>query len=254
LQQWHPAACLPATTTTHRRPTDAVWCPPNILPLLITEFFKKTKYMKQQIKYVQYTIIACTLIAAFYGCKREAPAAGSDALQTSGLQKLQAWYQSQPATQGLKNTSAKLPAADIQWDRAVYNAADKGWAAPMAIKKSGKGSSAFMFFTASQDAAGSIGQGGYAMVIPDNAKMRAANIQNFAVTPGMLAFATVPAGFSGAIIQYDMDKALVKASYYQGGVLQPGTAARLAAKSESSSTDAAPDPSVVDQCQGAPMV
>jgi hypothetical protein len=193
---------------------------------------------------------ACILMAALHGCKRETPAEVGNA----GVQKLQEWYQSQPVT--VKKTSSRqlpsLPAASMQWSGAVYNEGDKAWIVPMRINSSNISSKAFLFFTAGQNAQGSISGGNYAVVIPDNTIMSTADVQALAVTPGMLALANVPASFSGAIIQYGMDKAFSKTVYYQSGVLQPGIAARLTVKADGS--DGAPEPTAADECEGAPLI
>jgi hypothetical protein len=198
----------------------------------------------------QFIITACIVLAAFYGCKRENPVTGDD---NAGVQKLQAWYQSQPATAIVNITSSRqlpsLPAASMQWSSAAYNEADKAWIVPMRIKKNNTGNMVYLFFTAGQNAQGSISGGGYAVVIPDNTKMSVADVQALGVMPSMLALANVPASFSGAIMQYGMDKAIIKTAYYQSGVLQAGKEVRLTAKAEGSSDGGGPKPTLADACQ-----
>jgi hypothetical protein len=210
--------------------------------------------MKKKFK---YALLACFAIAVFYGCKRETMVNNAETRQIAAVQKLRNWFESlQPTTTAKKDAvkTINLPAADMQWSRAIYYPDDKVWITPMTIKKNSSGSTAFVFFTASEDKQGSIANGSYVVLVPDSKKMTAAAIQAFTVLPAMLNFTNVPAGFSGAIFQYSMDKAFVQAKHYESGVLQPGKTDLLTAKAGSSGANDNPSPNIVDECEGGEII
>jgi hypothetical protein len=173
------------------------------------------------------------------------------------LQQLRSWYQSQQtgtASKKMAATTISLPAAEMQWNKAVYYPDDKAWIVPMAIKKNSVGTQAFVFFAASQDAKGNIEKGNYIVLLPNSKKMTTTAIQTFTVLPAMLNFTYVPTAYSGAILQYNMDKAFAQAKHYQSGVLQPGKTDLLITKTSSKGASSDPEPSIVDQCQSGQIV
>lgn len=200
------------------------------------------------------TLVAAVLLPLAFGCKRENlhdfnanPVAAAPATN-----KVQQWLKDNPGRQrtAVQRARTTLPNFTLQWQDAQFDAAARThWVPATATPTKQAGAKPNTYLVATENEQGQITGGQYIMVLPNTQKMGKDKTDY-----GLLAMLarTKPAekaGYSGALLYYDIQGQLTGSQVYDAGQLQPKATANLAARD---AADADPDPNyVVQECGGA---
>jgi hypothetical protein len=205
------------------------------------------------------TLVAAALLPLALGCKREnvAPANQLEASNTA-TQKVQQWLKGNPkALTGLRagqktdrKAGTALPNLRLQWAATGFDAATHTYWVPADMANNKKsGHTANMYLVATENEQGQVTGGQYIMVLPNAKKMGSEAARG--VNPAALLSNEKPkdlpagqAGFSGAVLQYDLKGQLTGSQVFEGGQLQPHATANLAIRDEGQGS---PSPNKVQQ-------
>jgi hypothetical protein len=225
----------------------------------INQFKSTTMFYK-----LKKTLVAAALLPLALGCKREEmtkpPIPNQLGTQQTATNrpphKVEQWLKTQSAPQpvGGRKAGTALPSLTLQWAGAGFDAATNTHYVPAAITNSTKaGGTAQAYLVATENEQGQVTGGQYIMVLPNAKKM--GNEAAKGVNPAALLANEKPkdlpagqAGFSGAILQYDLKGQLTGSQVYEGGQLQPKATANLAIRDEG---EGSPSPNKVQQECGA---
>jgi hypothetical protein len=209
------------------------------------------------------TLVAAALLPLAFGCKRENPNQLSTSPITAAPEtsKVQQWLKGNPkALAGLKmarKAGTTLPDFTLQWQDAGFDAASHThWVPATPANEKRTVSKPSTYLVATENGQGQITDGQYIMVLPNAKKMGASAANGFnhallAARPNV-----TPAGFSGALLYYDVAGQLTDSKVYEGGQLQPNATANLAARKTAKAAakgEAEEDPSpntVINNCDG----
>ncbi len=200
--------------------------------------------MKVNIKNVLSALVlmaAILVLSAITSCKKNTLPANEGNTLNARTQKIKAWFEEQPATEGRqKNTAAngsKLPPLALQWHKTSYFAGEHAYIVPAFIEAGN--SAAFAYLVITEDAQGGPVEASYTLVLPDKKKMSGADISNIKLEPGFLQGRQVPHTFAGALLQFASSGNPTGGTHYEGGQAKAGNTDRLVAKNASQSNAAA---------------
>lgn len=193
------------------------------------------------------TLIAAALFLLALGCKRENPNQLGTNLVTATTEtnKVQQWLKGNPkALTGLRSANkagqkvgTSLPSFTLQWAEAGLDAATHTYWVPAAFTNTkAAGGKSNTYLVATENGQGQITGGQYVMVLPNAKKMGKDNTGYGPIA--MLAdkkptnLPAGEAGFSGAVLYYDVQGQLTGSQVYEAGQLQPKATANLAARDE----------------------
>lgn len=204
-------------------------------PLVRNPFFKNKPCI---MKTIRTSVMLIPLMAILLmGCKRESLNHEPVAQEPGMGEKVKAWYEARPASQ----TTGKVKSisrsdryfSEPDWSTTRYYPASQLFISPVKFdpQKTAVNSNQKKFLVTTGNSDGIISSGKYIYLLTKKAEGPApAFVQN--AEPAFLMQQKIPAGFSGAVFEYDLDNNFISGRYYEHGK-QTDNITRLSYKSGS---------------------
>ena len=224
--------------------------------------FRNTLFAYAMVRVFTYhAAIAAVLLPPAFGCKRENPNqfVPNQLGAATETNKVQQWLKGNPkALAGLRSSNGAgqkvgttLPSLTLQWKDAKFDATARTYYVPAAFANTkGAGGKPNIYLVATENEQGQVTGGRYVLMLPNAQKMGKGQAGfNPVALLGTEKPADLPtgkAGFSGALLYYDVQGQLTGSQVYEAGQIQPKATANLAARDEA---EGDPDPNyVIQEC------
>ncbi|MBK8608587.1 MAG: hypothetical protein IPL84_01160 [Chitinophagaceae bacterium] len=187
------------------------------------------KTLRKQIislSFIGILLISCT------SCKKNESTLMTAETPNSEVGKIRSWVESQPGFVNFQKVPEGANSVEvrkiIEWGKAKYFAKSKTYVIPVQVGFGNSMKAEYRYLITSLDGSGNVKNASYVDVLTKDRKINTP--EELVISPDLVNLSSIPSGFTGSIIKYDIDNKLVSSSHFKQGVLEEGKSDMLLLK------------------------